>query len=94
MIRHILALTAMLRAYRRTNAGTLVLVIACLTAGCAPATCDPPVDAPEMVDNDDADNAGDCGLLSCETNADCNADHPYCVKGACRTDPVMSPEDA
>ena len=93
MIRYILALTALLRAHRRTTAGTLVLVIACLTAGCAPATRDPPVDAPEMADDADA-NAGDCGLLSCEKDADCNADHPYCVKGACRTDPVMSPEDA
>jgi len=90
MIRYILALTALLRAHRRTTAGTLVLATACLAAGCAPTTCDPPIATP----TDDAANAEDGCLLSCEKDADCAADHPYCVKGACRTDPVMSPEDA
>ena len=84
MIRYILALTALLRAHRRTTAGTLVLATACLAAGCAPTTCDPPIATP----------TDDGCLLSCEKDADCAADHPYCVKGACRTDPVMSPEDA
>ena len=92
MIRCILDLTRALRAHRRTTAGTLVLVSACLTAGYAPVTCDPSVAGTSA--DDASNNASDCDLLSCEKDADCAADHPYCVKGACRTNPVMNPGDA
>lgn len=61
----------------------ILYTIITITLGCAP-TCEEPAETTPSEAQDDPDPCS----LSCTEDRDCNTDHPYCVKGACRDTPT------